>query len=223
MTYMTRRDGCKKATTPNEPSMNTETSEPPQWVTDHPSYKQAVDYARNDRAKACEYDWVASYSTRAIERYYDVFRSTDGKADSIIRYMGGGTGLFAITLISKADSTPWYVILSAFPAFIVAVCSIACAARIRAPTDIPALPMPRQARRYAERHGDQSEGEFIAQMNTVCVGMALVNAKRAKSLDKSTRLYVLSIILLAFPLVAGAIASCIAKGDKAQSAVVRQP
>jgi hypothetical protein len=82
----------------------------PQYIEKAEAHKRAVEFMHESTAKdGVEYKWVWEYAKELWELRSKVFNVLDDKADGIIKYLGGGTGLFAIGLLAKADSTSSYL------------------------------------------------------------------------------------------------------------------
>ncbi len=81
-----------------------------------------------------DYKWVWDYAKFQFERANQIYRELDDKANDIIKYLGGGTGLFTLAAIANTTPRNLWVIIAAIPSFALAVVSIALA-RGRSPPE----------------------------------------------------------------------------------------
>ena len=66
----------------------------PTRVHDDPAYQKAHEFKDSYSPKEqVDYDWVQDYARLIYDRFQQADESLDAKAESIIKLLGGGTGL----------------------------------------------------------------------------------------------------------------------------------
>lgn len=182
----------------------------PAYIGENESYRHAVAFMQNLQAKeGIKYDWVLDYAKSLWAERLSEFTALDNKADAIIKYLGGGLGLFSIGVLAKIEPANAYLILWAIPAVACAVVSLSLATWARKPNPAPALPPVEAAISYAEEDTDSEKARmaFLGQWNLVCEAHRLINLEKARRLGLATWFYCLALGLLILPLVLAAISN----------------
>src|SRR5437016_7895 len=66
-------------------------------VESSPELAQAAEFSRNFTPReGVNYEWVIAYAKDQWNSLETVFKQLDDKADGVIKYLSGGTGLLAI-------------------------------------------------------------------------------------------------------------------------------
>src|SRR5262249_35193791 len=171
--------------------------------------KRAEEFLVNVKAKPnVDYAWTAKFAESLWAYNEKEFVALDEKADSIIKYLGGGTGLFAIGVLSKIDASNIHIALATLPAIISAILSVLIATIVRKPHPVPNLPTVMNAKEaYADANasGTAGLGAFLGQWNLACERMAVVCKWKSKLLETAVWLFFAAIALLLFPLLVGII------------------
>ena len=160
--------------------------------TNHPDYKAAMKFKETFEPKVeHDYSWVLNYAESIYSRLETTFRELDSKADSIIKYLGGGGGLLtlgAIAGVSQQEiSSMTYLILWGIPPAVFAMVSIVFAAIARSPTRTHHPPSVEGAVKYAEHFKDKSaEAAFLGQWHVTCEGMRLAAQRKSWWVKYST-------------------------------------
>jgi|SRR5579864_160387 len=181
----------------------------PNHIEDNETYKRAVVAMKATTAKeGVEYGWVLEYAKTRYEHCSKILSILDDKADGIIRYLGGGTGLFALGALSKIDSANSHLVWWSLPAIFAALVSLWFAWRVRKARTVPSLPSVLDAKEnYAE--GCPTDGAakaaFLGQWNLYCEGTRVECHAKAALLDRATCCYFIALVLLVLPLIAAAI------------------
>jgi hypothetical protein len=77
----------------------------PAFVEKNPLYEAAKRFRDNpDPKDGVNYSWVSEYAKALWEYRNGVFDKLDEKSESIIKYLGGGTGLFTLGVLAKIDA-----------------------------------------------------------------------------------------------------------------------
>jgi hypothetical protein len=154
----------------------------PRFLTNDKAHKDAVAFMEAVAARPeIDYKWVSDYAKSLWEHRLKLFAVLDDKADGIIKYLGGGTGLFALGVLAKVDSSTAYIAWCTMPAVLLALCSIGLAMWSRRPRLSAGLPSVKNAIDYANNLPKESEalGAFLGQWNLACEDMRLVCARKA--------------------------------------------
>jgi hypothetical protein len=172
----------------------------PAHIEQSDRHKKAKAFLENFRAKeGVDYGWAIDHAKSLWSETNKHFASLDDKADSIIKYLGGGIGLFSLGVLAKADASNTYLILWALPAIFLAVLSVFFAAWVRKPNSVPRMPSIEAAVSCAE---EESGADFLGQWHYACESQLMANESKAKNLERATLCYCLSLALLALPLLA---------------------
>jgi hypothetical protein len=172
---------------------------------DHPDYHDALDFAKKVRInEAQHYDWVWEYSKDLWTHRVKVIGLIDEKAESIIKYLGGGLGIVSLGIIA-IPTTMMHLALWMLPAIFCAIVSIAYALYARWPKDMPALPSIKEAIEYTDHYidNDNAKAHFLGQWNLACEGIRLFSSIKAKNVEWAMKLCLISISLLSLPIIVG--------------------
>jgi hypothetical protein len=166
-------------------------------------YQEALEYMRIAAGSAdTDYEWVAEYAKVRWEELNEEYEAISEKADSIIKYLGGGAGLLALGLIAKGEHLNPGLILAAAPSMLAAIAAIVCAVNIRRPRWMPSLPPVRDAAEVAAAMPTKNESlaVFLGQWHLACQAMRIVCDQQSDRLHGVYRLYVWAVALLAIPV-----------------------
>jgi hypothetical protein len=171
-----------------------------------PSYIEANEFAKSiEPEEGVDYEWVADYATDLFDRLTRSNKELDEKANDIVKYLGGGSGLFALLAITKVDPANSVVLWSVLPAFIVALVAIYRAASVRRPMDLDLPPSVKAAFDYAVTYNTTARAAFVGKWHVACQHAVLVNGYKTKLVEQATRWFVLAIASLTLPIVASLI------------------
>jgi hypothetical protein len=174
----------------------------PLHLVQHPDHQAAAAFMRDMQVKdGIGYGWVNEYAQALWEDRNKTFAVLDEKADSIIKYLGAGMGVFVLGILAKIDVHNAYLALSALPAVLSAVASVYTAIRARNPAFTPNLPSVESAKGYAEAEGneEQARAAFLGQWHLACEDLRLVNEKKAALVARAGGLYFVALLLLLIP------------------------
>jgi hypothetical protein len=175
---------------------------PPNFDND-PTYVEAKNFAKTIEPEGGkDYGWVAEYAKDLYDRLARANKDIDEKANDIVKYLGGGSGLFALGAIAKTDASNAIMLFYAIPSFVIAVCAIVCAAAVRRPMGIDLPPSVEAAFDYASHYDMTARAAFLGQWHVACQYLVLVNGYKAKLVKLATWLFVGAIALLILPIVA---------------------
>jgi hypothetical protein len=171
---------------------------------DELAYRQAVSFRQTFTAKeGIEYGWVCEYAKQSHDILQDVFKSLDEKADSIIRHLTGGTGLFALGAIGLISRENAPIALAALPSLACALKAVSLAISARAPSRAALPPPVEGAVKYAESFGENAENAFLGQWHQTCEEVALAIARKGEKVRKAYNWYFWTIFLLVVAFVCG--------------------
>ena len=163
-----------------------------------------------DAAKMLDATFVGNSDTQKFAMKYgedlwkfrnDVFKALDEKADSIIKYLGGGTGLFALGVIAKADTSNAWLIKWVLPSLVLAILSVGFAIWARFPKETPGLPSVKDlVIGYLDKVPDEMS-QFVWQWHYACVHMKIVCDNKGWWIMLSSWAYCGAIACLCLPVV----------------------
>lgn len=187
--------------------------------TESPAYKKALEEYRQFEEKAdVDYAPVIEYARDLHDRYEKCDELLDEKADAIIKYMGGGTALFAFgAIISIKTDDPRSralaitLLTALLPSLICAVFAVLMAIWVRTPRSVAYLADVGWARRMAEFHKTKPEFELhtYLMLSPICEAAHFRCLKKARWLSFAHYGYMGAMLFLVAPVIAGAV--CLAK------------
>jgi hypothetical protein len=203
------RGGKKRAGLPAEKhkqrrTVSIQRSSVPAFVENDYAYKQALEFMKNVGSKpGAEYEWVFDYAKTLWSYRNSTFVLLDEKADSIIKYLGGGTGLFTLGVLAKVDGSNWYIAVAAMPAIACALLAILFAILARMPGAFPGISTIETAKDYADAEVSSSAAlaGFLGQWNLACEAARLICARKANRVAIAAWLTYSALVLLALPLL----------------------
>ena len=148
-----------------------------------PEYIAAKEFKETIELKeGVDYGWVWDYAADSYRRTEQIYRELDDKANDIIKYLGGGTGLFTLAALSNVNANNACIILGATPSFVLALIAIALAARARQPNPAYQPPSIQSAFNYAGhyKYDPKAKAVFLGQWHLTCVGMDVANEIKAR-------------------------------------------
>ena len=178
------------------------------FLEKYKDHQKAVEFLQAEGSAQRDYEWLVDYSKYLWEQRVRIFTTIDEKADSIIKYLGGGTAIFALGIIAKADSSNYFLIFWCLPAVLCSLGSILFAVIARMPRGVPSLPPIIQViNEYVEvyENAKAAQTAFLGQWNLACVDMKLICHRKSWFLGWATWLYLFAIALLILPLLVAAI------------------
>ena len=166
-------------------------------------YQEAL--AFKDRAEGIEgkdYDWVCNYAETVYGQLMATRDALDDKANDVIKYLGGGAGLFTLAALMTVKPENIGVFCWALPSFLCALISVFFAVRAREPSDVAYPPTIKTAVEYIEHFADGQTalGAFLGQWHAACEGMHIVVGHKAELVTLSIKAYFWTIFLLLLPV-----------------------
>jgi hypothetical protein len=176
----------------------------PPYLRQNEARQKALAFLSEAKPKeGVEYGWVGDYAKDLWAHRLAVKAVLDEKAEAIIRYLGGGTGLFALGVLAKVDSSNVYLAACSIPAVVCALAAIGVAIWSRKPTAYPNLPTVQVAKEeYADvfKVPSPAVGEFLGQWNLACESARLVSLDKARWVERAYYLAYASMLFLLLPL-----------------------
>lgn len=150
-----------------------------------------------------DYGWVWDYAKDTFAWSRADYRDLETKASEIIKYLGGGTGLFTLGVLASVNHNNRWVVLCVIPSYLAALTSIFFAVRVRLPMRVLFPPTVEGAYRYADHYGgpSMSRATFLGQWHRACVGIDLAVSEKARLVRRATWAFFAAIAGLAIPLV----------------------
>jgi hypothetical protein len=183
-----------------------------------PDYQQALEYYRAFKKQdEVDYSVVIAYARELHEKYDKTDKVLDEKADSIIKYLGGGSALVTFgALVSIKAENPWSCILGGvalvclLPALACAINAVRHAIHVRRPRSAATLPHVKFAVEMAEYNKKKEDIELNLWLifYPICEAAHHRNVQKAKRVEKAHKAYVWAMGFLIIPVVA--IAICLA-------------
>jgi hypothetical protein len=177
----------------------------------HEDYKAALEYYKSFEHKdGIDYSVAIAYARERYDRLDKTDKTLDEKADSIIKYLGGGSALitFGALISVKADS--WQISLlglvalcSLMPSLFRAIRAVAYAIQGRRPRGSALTPDVKFAVEIAEHYKTKPEIELNLWLifHPICEALIYRNMQKAKLVDSAHKWYKLAIGWLFGPVV----------------------
>lgn len=186
-------------------------------VADDPNVKKARRFADDSKAvkyqaggedkddpKEAEYGWVAGYAKDCYEREMATRDALDTKASEIIKYLGGGAGLFTLTALLSANDKKIHIVGWAIPSFVATISALFFAVRARQPNDVVYPPDVSWAKEYADHYKTENSAvaAFSGQWHLAHQSLRAVTTWMAGLVQASIWCFFLAIFLLVLPVLA---------------------
>ncbi|MGH9685029.1 MAG: hypothetical protein ACRD4S_15625 [Candidatus Acidiferrales bacterium] len=144
------------------------------------SYESAVAFSDTYQPHAeRDYGWALDYAVKEYELASLRAEYLEGKADSLIGYLGAASGLISIGLAYGIGDHRGRVLLAAIPALLLLLSGIVLALISRIPSKSPSLPHCKDALEYMQKD-DLAAGKFAAYIWTSTRALALTTSEKAK-------------------------------------------
>jgi hypothetical protein len=160
----------------------------------------------------------------AKDKYEHLSRASDRleeKADSIIKYLGGGTAIVALAAFAGITKTTAPIIGLLVPSIGCALAAVWHAVQARQPTKIPVPPRVDEAMSYVHAYKAQSEATFLAQWHEACVKLDTVVTYKAGHVSAANKFYFWTLAwLIIAMLVWGGWKLCCSASTKTDSTTI---
>lgn len=174
-------------------------------------FKAALDFYRTFEQKdGVDYSGVIAYARELYDRYDRTDKTLDEKADSIIKYLGGGSALITFgALMSLRTENLWNTVLGIvallclLPSLACAILAVRKAIHVRRPRSSASLPDVKFACDMAEfpKTKENLDLNLWLIFHPICEAAYYRNLQKAKLVDSAHRLYLWAIGLLIVPVV----------------------
>lgn len=166
-----------------------------QKVETDPRYQEAVTFAQTyEPNSGIEYDWVADHALEEYKRLEGTVEVIESKADSLIRYLGAGSGLIALAFAYSVPDRGWLGIIQIFPALFALLVAIFYAARARTPEKLPMPLHTKSAFKYADAYSATvARASFAAMTGAAAFGLALAATEKARLVRWAFRLFIFAV------------------------------
>jgi hypothetical protein len=154
-----------------------------------------------------EYGWVWNYAKDLWAHRTKVNEILDNKADAIIRYVGGGAGLFLLGSLLNLNKENAFFMAWSLPAAITAVVSLVFATLARLPSAKASLPHVASAVEFANHYKltKHAKCAFLGQFHLSLEILRLSCNCKSRYLKWSTWFYVGALAALSIPLGIGVV------------------
>jgi hypothetical protein len=181
----------------------------PNFIENSREHQDAMQFMRGVVAReGVDYTWVWEYAKERWDYLVKDNAVIENKAASIVNYLGGGTGLFAIGILSKIDSSNTFLVWWTLPALLCAVLSVIVAILVKKPAITAALPTIANAKMYADDFASSKEKAttvFLGQWYLACTDLKLISDRKARLTEIATWLFCIAVALLFLPVIIGAL------------------
>ncbi len=140
-----------------------------------PAFKEAQEFSKKyEPNHKVDYDWVRTHATEEFRYAESRVATIESKADSLVKYLGAGSGIVALLLANKPM---WQVV----PTLILVLLALLMAVFALQPAEHPMLPKTKTALEYADKFvdGKQAIASFAAKTAVATTGMAIAAERKA--------------------------------------------
>ena len=176
------------------------------------SYKSALAYFRAfEKKEEVKYDWVIKYAKELHERMEKTDKQLDEKADSIVKYLGGGSALVTFgALASIKPDRPetslfgLVALVALLPSLCCAIWAVRAAIKARRPRSTATMPSICKAITLAENYQTPEEAELNLTIlyHPICEAYVEKVVRKAEYVHTSHKFYSYSLSLLLVPVLA---------------------
>jgi hypothetical protein len=177
-----------------------------------PEYRAALEYYQQLQTQdEVHYEIAVAYARELYDRYDKTDKTLDEKADSIIKYLGGGSALvtFGALLSVKTDTRSACILgifglASLIPSMIAAIFAVVNAVRVRRPRAAGFFPHVRFAVEMSEHHKEEKKISVNVWLlfGPACEAAHFRARYKAKLVARAHKCYQWAIILLLVPITA---------------------
>jgi hypothetical protein len=178
---------------------------------DSTEYKEALEYWNKfKQQEQVDYTVALAYARELFERYEKLDKSLDEKADSIVKYLGGGSalvtlgGLFAIKTDVWSNCLLGLVALACMiPSLVVALRAVSAAIRVRQPRASATMLPVKFAVDMAEFHKqkDNTELNLWLMLHPICEAYHFRTFRKSFLVKRAHSCYRWAIGLLLLPVI----------------------
>jgi len=159
----------------------------PTRVHDDPDYQKAHEFKDTYSPKeGVDYDWIQDYARLTYDRFQQADELLDAKAESIIKILGGGTGLVTLGAILNLSKLGLPAAIGLGISLLLALVAIAVAAWVRVPRQTFLPPSVAWALTYADFYREAAPNKFLAQWHLACEGARLAVRAKARGVKVAT-------------------------------------
>lgn len=179
-------------------------------------YREAVEFWQKFQQKdGVDYAVVQKYARELFERYDKADKALDEKADTIIKYLGGGSALiaFGALMTIKTDSRNTCLLgvvalLCLIPSLILASRAIANAVKVRWPRSSATLLPVKFAVKMAEHYKEPEKIDLNLWLmfHPICEAYHFRNTRKAELVRVAHQYYLGAVTLLVLPVIGLAVA-----------------
>jgi hypothetical protein len=181
---------CRRAVLPQEEDYH-----------DHPEYKKAQAFRLTFAPGEGDYAWLIDYAKARYEAMNRIFQTLDEKADSLIKYLGGGTALVTFGTLAGVNFFNAWLPFALLPSVVCAVVAVSWAISARTPTPVPNMPSVPSIQGYQPYFKERAEAALVSSWEECAVSLELINQTKAKKVTRAGRWYFWSLAFLLIPLV----------------------
>ena len=156
------------------------------------AFKEAQDFSKKYEPKdGIEYEWVRTHATEEFRCGEARIAAIEAKADSLIKYLGAGSGIVALLLASAPKS-------QVVPTLIFILLALLMAVTALQPGEHPMLPRTKTALEFADTFtsGKKAIASFAAKTAIAATGMAIAAEHKATRVRWAFWLFFLGMVWL---------------------------
>ncbi len=137
-----------------------------------------------------DYSWVQRHAEEEFRRVEARVDTIDSKADSLVKYLGAGSGFLAL---ASTKAPPWQII----PALFLFLAALIFVMRALSPQAHPIPPQTRTALDFAEAYGkEEAIASFAAKFAAASTAMGIAATMKAHRVRVGFWLFLLALMWL---------------------------
>lgn len=178
-------------------------------------YKAAVEYWNKfQQQEQVDYSVALAYARELFERYDKLDKALDEKADTIVKYLGGGSALVTLAALVSVKTDTFsscllglIALVCMIPSLVAAILAVAAAIRVRQPRASATLLPVKFAVEMAEHYKlkDNTELNLWLMFHPICEAYHFRTFRKSSWVKRAHDCYRWAIGLLLFPVVGMAI------------------
>lgn len=144
--------------------------------------------------------WLAEYAKWQFELSEQTWKDNDSKAETVIRFLGGGFGLITFAALASIDQNNMMLFLATAPSIVAAIAGVLFATAARWPSHFSRPPSVSVVSdlKQTDKYG---QAVLIPILHVAETRLRIINRRKSKWLRWAYGSFATAIVLLALPLI----------------------
>jgi len=158
------------------------------------AYRSAVDFCHDYKpTPSTDYAWVLDHAAKEFEQTSARVAGLDAKAESLIGYLGAGSGIISVALAFGLEPHPKLALWIGAPPLLMLLVAVLLALSSRTPALMPALPHTRDALMELDAAPLVAKGKLAAYIWMSSQGLSLTAREKARLIRTAFALFAAAV------------------------------